>query len=230
MKKILFSVTAAIALGGTAMAGGDIVPVVPADSWSGFYVGAQAGYIWGDADVTIDTSPAWYVNGLNVDGLLGGVFAGFNWRLQDDWLVGLEAGVNWISNDDEKLFYTMSSTGKKYYFEVKQDWEASIVGRIGKVFDETYMPYVLAGVSWTKLEGRTKRRHLGVTTTTKWISDTVTGLTVGLGVEYKFTENFHGRLEYRYNNYRNADLSAPYADSHIDYNSNVITAGIVYRF
>ena len=252
MKKILLSVTVAAALGSMAMAGGDYVPAVPVapmDSWSGPYVGAHVGYIWGDADVTIDdwNGPGQdaHANGLNVDGFLGGVFAGYNWRLQDDWLVGVEVGFNWMSNDDEKMFESYDSNPGapdygyiKNYYKVKQDWEASIVGRVGKIMEETYLPYILAGISWTKLEGRYKHEEQQIngwtTSESNWDSDTVMGFTVGVGVEYKFNENLHARLEYRYNNYQKADLHHQFMgrdlDSHIDYNTNVITAGIVYKF
>ena len=249
MKKILLSVTVAAALGSTAMAGGDYVPAVPVapmDSWSGPYVGAHVGYIWGDADVTIDASPTLHANGLDVDGLLGGVFAGYNWRLRDNWLVGVEVGFNWISNDDEKLFHQEDTPDigygpgwEKYYYKVKQDWEASIVGRVGKIVDDTWLPYVLAGATWTKLKGRYRSEVYdpAISNTikkdqSKWGSDTVMGFTLGLGVEYKFNEDLHGRLEYRYNDYQKADLKhgGTWPDSHIDYNSNVITAGIVYKF
>jgi opacity protein-like surface antigen len=69
-------------------------PPVVAFSWSGFYVGANAGYAWGKSDVTASAAgpPAGfnaafqnYFNtngtfGLNPKGFVGGAQAGFNYQ------------------------------------------------------------------------------------------------------------------------------------------------------
>jgi len=238
MKKVLLSVTAAVALSGVAMAGGDIAPVAPApaDSWSGFYVGAQFGYVMGDTDVDVTFGPLLLQSkGMDLNGATEGLFAGYNWKFENDWLVGLEAGMNFMSQNDSSRLYRTSGAPTPLAIEVKQDWEASIVARVGKVIDDTYLPYLLGGATWTKLESR----YVGSVAPSgfaKWKNDTVSGFTLGAGIEAKITENFHARLEYRYNNYGDAHTkhsrTAPplNTDESIDYNSNVVTVGFIYRF
>jgi len=221
MKKIVFSaVTLVLIGGGVAIAGGDIVPVAPApiDSWSGFYVGLQAGGVWGSADVSI---PA-YPSNFSVDpgGFAGGVYAGYNWLLSDDILVGVEVEANYVSADDKAL--SGGSGGEEY--KVEQNWDAALVARIGYVIDDLYMPYLLGGVAWTELEssyipdgGWGKK------------SDTVTGWTVGAGVEMKIDESFHARIQYRYTDYNTADFVHG-GPSHVDYEDHRVMIGVSYRF
>jgi len=234
MKKVLLSVTVAVGLSGAAMAGGDLapVPVAPADSWSGFYVGAQAGYIWGDADV--DTSNQVKPNhfSLHPDGGMGGFFAGYNWKMSNDWLFGLEIGGNWMSNEDDPMIaVTVVGGSTPVDYHIKQDWEASVVGRVGKVADDTYLPYILAGISWTQLKAKYSGDGTLIPSSwEQWESDTVAGFTVGVGLEYKISQNFHTRIEYRHNNYQKAHFRHADLESSTDYNSDVVTAGFVYKF
>ena len=55
----------------------------PVFTWTGFYIGANAGYGWGEADWSDDT-----------DGFLGGVQAGYNWQaVGSPLVVGIEADI-----------------------------------------------------------------------------------------------------------------------------------------
>ncbi|ADV46928.1 outer membrane protein [Nitratifractor salsuginis] len=220
MRRVIFSLTTAVALSSFAMAGGDIVPVAPApaDSWSGFYVGLQAGGIWGNADVNIPAYPSNF--SLDPDGFGGGVYAGYNWLLENDFLIGLEVAGNFISADDEGLSGGMG--GEKY--KVEQNWDAAILLRIGKVIDDTWMPYVTGGVAWTELE--TSYIPDGGWGSKK---DTVNGWTIGAGVEMKLTTNIHARIEYRYTDYDTAQFVHA-GPSNVDYNDNRVMVGISYRF
>ncbi|GAB4066078.1 porin family protein [Ancylobacter sonchi] len=58
-------------------------PPVPVFTWTGFYIGANAGYGWGSADFSDDT-----------DGFLGGIQAGYNWQFAGSPLVvGIETDI-----------------------------------------------------------------------------------------------------------------------------------------
>jgi len=221
MKKIVVSAIASICIGGVATAGGDFVPVVPVpivDSWSGFYAGLQAGGVGGSADVSIPD----YSSTFSVDpsGFAGGLYAGYNWLLSSNFLLGVEIEANYISADDEG--FSGGTTEEKY--KVEQNWDAALVARIGYVIDDQYMPYLLGGVAWTELE-------------TSYIpdggwgkkSDTVTGWTVGAGVEMKIDENLHVRIQYRYTDYQTADF-VHWGPSHVDYKDHRVMIGVSYRF
>ena len=95
MKKFVLGVAAlAITAGGASAADMAVkapvyrpAPVV--DLWAGFYVGANVGYSWGDWRA--DSSQRVYdfeqfTARPKVDGVLGGVQAGFNWRMAPQWI------------------------------------------------------------------------------------------------------------------------------------------------
>ena len=56
--------------------------------------------------------------------------------------------------------------------------------------------------------------------------DTLSGWTIGAGVDYAFTNNVFGRLEYRYNDYGSADLLG--LDG--DFDQHVVMIGVGYKF
>jgi len=242
MKKIVLSLTTAAALSSFAMAGGDIAPVVPApaDSWSGFYVGAQVGGTWGDADTTFydrredNRWKKYDISKSNPNGFLGGVYAGYNWLFDNNWLIGMEGSYNWSNAKDDGAIIRDGIVIPVHEFEVRQKWEAAIIARVGKVIDDSYMPYILGGATWTKLNGIIKF-ETGDEDTSGSVKkdDTIAGWTIGAGVEFKLTESLHARAQYRYNNYQDADFSGYFYDlikAKTDYNAHMLQVGISYRF
>ena len=217
MRKMALSIAAMAAISGSAMAGGDIAPVAPApmDSWSGFYLGAQAGYIWGDADTSYNDGTSSISQ--NVDGFAGGLYGGYNWLLQNDFLIGLEGDINWANGSD-------SAENGTNEVKIDENWEASLRLRVGKVIDDTWMPYITGGAAWTDLD--VKYGPAGGAL--KSDSGTMTGWTLGAGVEYKFTESLHAKLEYRYSDY--GDFTENYKGMKTDYTTNKVYMGISYKF
>jgi len=230
MKKIVLSLATATLLSGVAVAGGDIVPVAPgpADSWSGFYVGLQAGGIWGDADVDYSDDEA-HTYGLDVDGFMGGIFGGYNWQLIDNWLVGVEGEWNYVNADDTGVVLDGlgQDTGWKTY--VEQDWDASLRLRVGRVMGD-YLPYVTGGVAWGHFEVKTYDGNNPGDSGS--MSMTLTGWTLGAGVEMRLSENLHARLQYRYTDYGDdtKTIYPPDLTAKLDYNAHMVTLGISYRF
>jgi outer membrane immunogenic protein len=89
------------------------IPVAPPYSWTGFYIGGNAGYSWGqqDTSLTIADGPTntdchfCEVSGVFLDqaaiqsagspsfspsGFTGGIQAGYNWQLPSLWVLGFE--------------------------------------------------------------------------------------------------------------------------------------------
>jgi len=106
MKKQLLSSVALAALMVTAALAADlprkapayVPPAPPPFSWTGFYVGASAGFISQDT-VQTDVDGDWRVSGgvpgdtFGVPGIgfIGGVNVGYNWQTAPNWVVGIEA-------------------------------------------------------------------------------------------------------------------------------------------
>jgi outer membrane immunogenic protein len=79
---------------------------VPYLAWSGFYVGINGGFGWGNSSVSytpndpaaqagIGTAKSIGQVGIRRDGPLAGGQVGFNWQVNSLWLVGAEADYQW---------------------------------------------------------------------------------------------------------------------------------------
>jgi len=247
MKKFNFSIVAILAMSTFAVAGGDIKDVEPAvepvmevavaDAWAGPYVGLQAGYIWGDADTTSWTSPdvpphvGFSLNGFDVDGWTGGIFAGHIWRVDNDILLGIEGEWNYASADDTII--NDDDPDYPWGAKIKQEWDASLRLIAGKDMGD-YMPYITGGIAWAgvNIDGFT---DWGEPERSSNHDATLTGWTVGAGVEKKIDENLHARIQYRYSDYGDETwwIDPEYNDvdrGKIEYKAHMLTVGLSYRF
>jgi outer membrane immunogenic protein len=114
MKELVVGCMAAAAFCGAPAFAADMpvkaapAPVAPIYSWTGFYVGGNAGYGF-SSDPTV-TFAANDVNAnavtcgagncppnasFGINGALGGVQAGYNWQVNQNWLLGVETDFDW---------------------------------------------------------------------------------------------------------------------------------------
>jgi outer membrane immunogenic protein len=116
-----------------------------------------------------------------------------------------------------------------YEVSIDENWEASLRLRLGMVIDDTWMPYITGGVAWADVDAAYRTVPNG-----SWqsASETLTGWTLGAGVEYKITENFHAKLEYRYADY--GDMSDSWGgtipDTKTDFKTSKVYMGVSYKF
>ncbi|KKX28072.1 outer membrane protein [Rhizobium sp. LC145] len=171
----------------------------PVFTWAGPYIGLHGGHGWGDGDIEI-------LGDESFDGWRMGGFVGYNWQMSSGFVVGIEGDVNYDWNDHDY------GGG----LEAKSGFSGSVRGRVGYAFDRALL-YAAGG--WTatnvKLEGPGFDED-----------DTLHGWTLGAGLDYAFTDNVFGRLEYRYNDFGSGDLGGLDAD----FNQHVINVGIGVKF
>src|SRR5882672_7135184 len=102
MKKILLAGTAIAALIASPALAADLgarapvytaaPPVMAAYNWSGIYIGAQVGAIWGDADYSIPANG--FAASYNLDGsVIGGGHIG-GLLQTGPWVFGIEGDIN----------------------------------------------------------------------------------------------------------------------------------------
>jgi outer membrane immunogenic protein len=175
-----------------------VAPSAP--SWTGFYVGLNAGYAFGDADwstFAADPSPT----GFLVGGTLG-------YNLQTgSWVWGIEGDMAWANIDDSVGARTSEIA-----------WFGTARGRIGYAGWGSMMPYITAGAAFAGVEN-----SIGPAST----SETRVGWTAGVGLEYMVWTNWSMKFEYLYADLGTADAPGP---STVDMNSHIIRAGLNYRF
>ena len=196
--------------------------VPPPFTWTGFYVGVNAGGIWpsGSRNATI-VAPAvfpfpvstFFPGGLGSQsaGFIGGGQAGYNWQT-GAFVLGVETDF-----DGTTLSKSTNSTGTPFvgtgvpalllgdtlsiHAKTSLSWLGTTRGRVGFVAtpDNRLMIYATGGVAYGG--GSSNFSVFDATTGSFWTgnpSSTRVGWTAGGGVEYALTNNWTIKGEYLY--------------------------------
>jgi outer membrane immunogenic protein len=226
------------------------MPAPAVDPWTGFYLGAQAGYMQGsgsNSDICqsftgegkiclSNTDDGFDVGDSSSDGVTAGGYLGFNYRV-DSFLMGLEGDFNWDNAQDSNSF-----VGQLNY-DTSLNWDASIRARLGLIVDERALLYVTGGPSWLNTELNTNfgniinaPSNLNINTGDQ---STEFGWVLGAGAEYMITDHLSVKAEYIHGWYGEVDQNLFSVSSggqsqklylKEDLQTNVVRAGIAYHF
>lgn len=245
MKKIVYSTLLALAASASVYAGGATMePTAAGCDWTGFYVGADAGYMWGIAS-------AYDVNGYNTsgasannpfgyypDGGLAAAHLGYQKLFRDEILLGVEAQGGWmgLSGSHQYPPYVGDSTRVgDSVASVNSSGFGVLAGRLGIVIRNSVLFYGKGGYAWTGLYSTyTDTNATGITlsNTTKGRYD---GWVAGAGVEYAFNCDWSARLEYDHYDFGKVTFSG-LGSNGTTYNfnntltANAVQAGFSYLF
>jgi len=222
-------------------------PAAPMFNWTGFYVGAHAGYGWGDMKTTFQDSspgsvvpPAVFPNG---SGALGGLQIGYNVS-SGYFVLGLETDIS-LSGIKGRDYAMGPGVPLLTTSEQKIPWFGTVRGRLGVLPTDRLLIFATGGLAY----GETKFSEnmvpvgagLNCGNTTCFVgsaSGTGTGGTVGGGFEYAFAPNMTVKGEYlfvdlgsRTGNYlftqaapgRNVTVKA-------DFQTNIVRAGLNFKY
>ncbi|MFK8250589.1 outer membrane protein [Ancylobacter terrae] len=173
----------------------------PSYDWSGFYIGGNAGYAWGDS-----SNPTGYAS-LSPDGWLGGGQIGVNYQFGNNVVIGAEADLQGSDINDN-----VGSYG------TKMDYFGTVRGRVGYAFDNV-LPYLTGGFAW----GHNEVSFDGATS-----DNTHVGWTVGAGLEYGISPNWTVKAEYLYLDLGDEYYQSIGANT--DVKANVGRVGVNYKF
>jgi outer membrane immunogenic protein len=191
-------------------------------TWAGVYVGATAGYGWGD---TYQFEPGARSPNFDWDGFVGGLTAGAN--LQAGALVlGVEADISYSgirAKHDADFPSWGCGTPDLCLNEV--EWFGTARGRVGYAVDR-FLPFVTGGFAFGRVKAST---GLGCPTD-RCVSDTETGWTVGGGFEWAFAPNWSAKVEYLYVDLGKSFNAEPTTTLGLETQFSVVRAGINYRF
>jgi outer membrane immunogenic protein len=179
-----------------------IAPAAPVSSWTGFYIGINGGGAWGRKCWTL-TGTVPTIVGLplpgnegchNTDGGIFGGQIGYNWQ-SGALVFGLEAQGNWARLDGRNVSLLPSPPFPASTNHTRVDGLALFTGRLGYASGPALF-YVKGGAAavWDKYDFVLTGTVVpaGVGSETRW------GGTIGGGIEYKFTQNWSGAVEYNY--------------------------------
>jgi outer membrane immunogenic protein len=196
-------------------------------SWTGFYVGGDFGGSFASTSIASATT-GWASRSLSPAGVMGGAYAGYNYQVSPNFVLGLEGD-----------FQGNHSTANFYYptFDVspnvQQNWVASLNGRLGIAYDRALF-YAIGGAAWGQGTVTVTPGVLLFPATLQPVSRTanLSGWDVGAGVEYAFDPRWVGRLEYRYYDFGayNASNVGAYLPLHVQTSINTVRVGFAYLF
>jgi outer membrane immunogenic protein len=222
VRKFGWALAAAVSFAGVGAASAADMAVkarpmpVAAYSWTGCYIGLSAGAKGVATKDTVNIpatalTPAssLYLGRLEDETWIAGGQVGCNFQ-SGNWVFGIEGDAHaqrWGTSSTlvgvlPALFVAGDS------FDLRSDWQASARGRIGYAMDRTLF-YVTGGAAFTQVRASSNWIPIGpFPGTIAYDSRTLTGGTIGAGVEYAVTNNFTLGLEGRYSYYGNQRFNA----------------------
>ncbi|MGX8013284.1 outer membrane protein [Mesorhizobium sp. ORM8.1] len=230
MRALKFALLSSLAIASPALAA-DLSPqpIQPvAYDWSGIYVGAQAGYVWGNSTYDGAGSPAgppFISTSVDPKGAFGGAFVGYNYQFDGNYVVGVEADANFTNAKGDGSFTGAPST---VFPSSDLKWFGSARLRAGYAVDR-FLPFVTAGLAIGHYSGAFNFPGGSIEN-----SDTMVGWTAGAGLEYAVTNNLIARVEYRYSDYGRKSQPAPFnfpgQQARLDLTTNDVRVGLSYKF
>ena len=244
LRKLLLATITLFALGagGSALAADmavkpslTAVEPAPSHSWTGAYIGGNGGYGWKDPQVTFTANdiasqfatcsggvggtcpaPAFF----NVHGALGGLQEGYNYQVNQNWLLGLEADFDW-SNIRGTGTSNFKMIGSPANFQASETvkWFGTVRARVGYLPAPNVLLFATGGFAYGSVNENaalsTSAGAVGGTPSFACVfpggagatncfignsSRTATGFAAGGGGEYAFWNNLSLKAEYLYVN------------------------------
>jgi outer membrane immunogenic protein len=168
MKKPAIAIAVIALIGAPAFAADMAVkapPPAPAPAaydWSGFYIGANAGYGWNDPTVAITPNDNFFAAvgnaapfgplAFNMSGAIGGFQAGYNWQWKSNWIVGIEADFD-FSSVKGSASATSTLAGASFVTSASQNhrWFGTLRPRIGYLANSQLMIYATGGLAYGRV-------------------------------------------------------------------------------
>lgn len=218
-----------------------VVAAAPAFSWTGFYAGGQIGGSWSDTDQKItghdvkagNHNFSGFGKSFSPDpsGFIGGLYAGYNYDLGNNIVLGADTDWVWGDMDESDSKTYLKDTVDEYKVDgkIKEKWAGSTRARIGYAMDR-WMPYFAGGVAYAKIDSDAKFSDADGVYSKASGNKTLTGYTLGAGVDYAMTDHIILRAEYRYTDFGDKDFGNKDFKYNVDYKTNDVRVGVAYKF
>jgi outer membrane immunogenic protein len=233
-------------------------------TWTGFYIGANAGGAWGHSDPTLtgnpDAPPLSFgpalsaPPGLAPRGFIGGAQAGYNWQ-SGQAVFGAEvdfSGLDAKADASLSPFFSFKGT-QRLDWSSRYDWLFTARLRGGFLVAPNWLLYATGGLAVTHVKDSvvcTSSATLPIgecgstppgSSVTWSESKTLTGGTIGGGIETMFAPNWTARVEYLFARFK--DTTPPVTSFSgftsvapsqplfsFNHNLNIVRFAINYKF
>jgi outer membrane immunogenic protein len=188
-------------------------------NWTGGYVGLNAGGVFDDSRIDVYPTGCFLtsalcgggpaVNPIRSDSIdmsqarfTGGGQAGYNWQ-RERYVFGVEGDINWTGINDSAVTTKVLAAplvGSMVHAEtLKQDWLATIRGRVGYTVTPAVLLYATGGLAVAHVQTAAAIAFTATPDTYAGSSDQIrAGWTVGGGGEWMVAKNWSVKAEYLY--------------------------------
>ncbi|MBX9759954.1 MAG: porin family protein [Beijerinckiaceae bacterium] len=194
--------------------------VPPVFSWTGFYVGMNAGYGWGSLGGAGNTTFG------KPSGFVFGGTAGYNYQI-NQFVLGVEGDINWTNVDSTGRTLVGALPARTVFNTADVSWMGTLRARAGYSVDRALL-YVTAGYAGASLDQKYNDATLAIGgSDSSWRN----GWAAGAGIEYAFTRNISAKTEYLYTSFSSQNLfnGTPYV-AQSELSMSLVRAGVNYRF
>jgi outer membrane immunogenic protein len=188
--------------------------VVAYYNWTGFYLGINAGYGFGDSSWSAVPTAGNKPTGFLVGGTLG-----YNYQV-GSIVYGLEGDFDWSDVKDSATCAGVVTC------ETKNDWIGTVRGRLGYAFDR-WLPYITAGGAFGDVKATVSVPIAGLAASS---SSTQIGWTAGVGLEYAFLSNWSAKIEYLYVDLGSFDTGPAPIVNNVSFKESIVRFGLNYKF
>jgi outer membrane immunogenic protein len=172
-------------------------------TWTGFYLGVNAGAAGLKTDYRTDNFTGDLANGGSGSGggALAGVTGGYNYQM-GIWVFGIEADYAWSTVGNSAQAYGMPAA------QSEMTGFGTVRGRVGYAFDRALI-YATGGLAIAKLNASSVNFFLNDTSCNAGFSQTRTGWTAGGGIEYALNNHFSVKAEGLYADFGTVTATNP---------------------
>lgn len=195
----------------------DLPMTAPGFDWTGYYAGLQAGYGWGQSDISVTEGAPFSITPSIDGGFVGGHVAGL-WQF-DQAVLGAVADLNYSMIDGTAV----SGLGSTFGTDIK--WFGSVDAKAGFAMNRLLV-YGIGGLAFAGIETSQVAGAAFASTRTN------VGWTVGAGVDYALTDKFIVGAQYRYYDFgsEHYDVAAPFNDRDQNVKLNTVGINLSYKF
>jgi outer membrane immunogenic protein len=263
-RHLIASIAAAGLASGTAASAADLPVYAKAppmsSTWTGLYVGENVGYSWGRWDASSNQKIFNFESTTaspKVDGVMGGLQAGYNWQYNPQWVFGVEADIqitgqkttqNWGDPGHVPPPQTLPADFVPRVggpASLSSEWELPWFGtaraRAGYLATPTSLLYATGGLAFGESKYRFNFSQPAAALSSAPTSyalvngETRVGFAIGAGAETKLDRNWSVKFEYLYVDLGTASINTtdidgqPFrVDNHV--RDHIARVGVNYSF
>jgi outer membrane immunogenic protein len=193
----------------------------PMFNWSGCYLGAHAGGLWGSTKHDLTPTVAQYEIEVDFSGITAGGHLGCNYQVRQ-FVFGLEGDLNWAGIDDRAQIVPFDQ-----FYSTSFDWYATLRGRAGFATERWHI-YGTAGIAFSDIG----IGFSGLPGPFSYQTASKRGWVAGGGVEYAIAPDWVARFEYLYHRFREGTIISDGGDFRHDGRPDfhVLRVGLSYKF